>query len=379
MQTTAATEEYSEERMLFLALELGDALWKLGMTVGRGQKPRVRTIRAGDVCQLLEEIGAAKRRFGLPGLARVVSCYEAGRDGFWLHRMLMAEGIANVVVDPSSMEVNRRRRRAKTDRLDVHKLLRDQMRWHDGDRRVWSVVHVPSEEAEDQRHLHRELGALKGERTRHTNRISSLLLTQGIRLSVDREFLARLSTARTWDGSPVGSQLRCRLEREYQRWELVCAQIRELERQRRMALREGEGEGVQVARALYRLRGIGENFAWLAAMEVFAWRRFQNRRQVGGLAGLTPTPYDSGSSTREQGIGKNGNRRLRAMAIEIAWGWLRFQPESELARWFEKRFGSGNQRSRRVGIVALARRLLVALWRYLETGVVPEGAVLKAY
>jgi transposase len=283
-----------------------------------------------------------------------------------------------VVVDASSMEVNRRRRRAKTDRLDVHKLLRDLMRWHDGDRRVWSVVHVPSEEAEDQRHLHRELGALKGERTRHTNRISSLLLTQGIRLSVDRQFLARLSTARTWSGSPVAPQLHHRLEREYQRWELICAQIRELERQRRVSLREGEGEGVKVARQLYRLRGIGENFAWLAAMEVFAWRRFQNRRQVGGLAGLAPTPYDSGSSTREQGIGKNGNRRLRAMAIEIAWGWLRFQPHSELARWFEKRFGSGNRRSRRVGIVALARRLLVALWRYLETGVVPEGAVLKA-
>jgi transposase len=348
------------------------------MTVGLGQPARERTIQAGDLCRLHEEIAAAKRRLKLSESAAVVSCYEAGRDGFWLHRHLVESGIKSLVVDPSSVEVSRRRRRAKTDRLDVHKLLRHLVRWQAGERGVWKVVQVPSVEAEDQRQLHRELESLKRERTRHTNRMSSLLVTQGIRLEVDRHFLVRLAQARLWDGSPVAAGLRNRLEREYGRWELLTEQIRELERERREALREGTGEGVEIARRLYAVRGIGENFSWLAAMEFFGWRRFRNRRQVGGLAGLAPTPFASGASEREQGIGKDGNHRVRAMTVEIAWAWLRFQPESELSQWFEQRYGAGSRRSRRVGIVALARKLLIALWRYLETGVLPEGAVLKA-
>ena len=378
MQTTAARQEYTEESVLFLALELSNSHWKLGSTVSRAQKPRERTIRAGDLGALHEEVSRAKRRFGLEPSSRVVSCYEAGRDGFWLDRHLRQAGLENLVVDPASVEVSRRRRRAKTDRLDVGMLLRQLMRWWGGESKVWSVVSVPSAEAEDQRQLHRELEVLKRERTRHTNRITSLLVTQGIRLRVGRDFLVRLSKARLWDGSEVCSGLRTRLEREYMRWVLVQEQILELEKLRRLALRTARDRGAQIARRLYRLRGIGENYAWLASMEAFGWREFANRRQVGSMAGLTPTPFSSGSYERDQGIGKDGNRRLRAATVEIAWGWLRFQPGSELSKWFQERYGPGSRRSRRVGIVALSRKLLIALWRYLETGVVPAGAVLKA-
>ncbi len=379
METAAARESgYREEPVLLMALEMSASKWKLGSTVGGAQRPRERTIAAGDLLSLRQEIERAKRRFELSPAARVVSCYEAGRDGFWLHRHLREAGVENVVVDPSSVEVNRRRRRAKTDRLDVRKLLRHLERWWGGESKVWSVVRVPSVEAEDGRQLHRELEALKSERTRHTNRMTSLLVTQGIRLRVGRQFLVQLSRLRLWDGSPLPPGLRTRLEREYERWQLLSRQIRTLEKQRREALRSSEAPGVDEARRLFRLRAIGENFSWLASMEFFAWRRFQNRRQVGGLAGLAPTPFASGAVSRDQGIGKDGNRRVRAMAIEIAWAWLRFQPDSELSRWFEQRYGAGSKRSRRVGIVALARKLLIALWRYLETGVVPEGARLKA-
>ena len=377
MQTSAAQRDYIEEKVLFLALELSNSHWKLGSTVGVGSKPRVRTIRAGDLGAFHEEVSRAKRRFGLESSARVVTCYEAGRDGFWLDRHLREAGLENIVVDPSSVEVNRRRRRAKTDRLDVGMLLRQLMRWWGGESRVWSVVHVPSVEAEDQRQLHRELEVLKRERTRYTNRMTSLLVTQGIRLKVSKHFLARLSAVRLCDNSPVPRGLRTRLEREYLRWVLVQEQIAELERERRGALRTAQDRGAQTARRLFRLRGIGENYSWLASMEIFAWRQFANRRQVGAMAGLTPTPFSSGSLERDQGIGKDGNRRLRAATVEIAWGWLRFQPESELSKWFQARWGPGSRRSRRVGIVALSRKLLIALWRYLETGVVPAGAVLK--
>lgn len=379
MQTTAAGRDYSEEKVLFMALELSHAKWKLGTTIGLAGKPRERTIQAGDLGALHEEVSRAKRRFGLESSARVVSCYEAGRDGFWLDRHLRQAEVENIVVDPASVEVNRRRRRAKTDRLDVDKLLRQLQRWWSGEPRVWSVVQVPSVEAEDRRQLHRELEALKRERTRHTNRITSLLVTQGIRLKVTKDFLARLSKARLWDNAPLPPGLHTRLEREYLRWAVVQEQILELVRQRRRALREARDRGAEVARRLYLLRGIGENYSWLASMEVFSWRQFANRRQVGSMAGLTPTPYSSGNLERDQGIGKDGNRRLRAATIEIAWGWLRFQPESELSKWFQERYGPGSRRSRRVGIVALARKLLIALWRYLETGVIPAGAVLKTH
>ena len=281
------------------------------------------------------------------------------------------------MVDSASIEVNRRKRRAKTDRMDVGKLLTMLMRYHQGEKKVWSVVHVPSREDEDQRQLHRELMALKAEQTHHTNRIKGLLISQGVRLSHKKDFLSDLETVRLWDGSLLSSGLQARLKREYERYQLVKQQINRLELEREAAVRTSTAPAVEQVRQLLKLKGIGMNSAWVYVMEFFAWRGFRNRREVGCLAGLTPTPYQSGDSAREQGISKAGNRRIRAMAIEIAWSWLRYQPDSQLSRWYQERFGKGNSRVHRIGIVALARRLLVELWQYLETGAIPDGADLK--
>lgn len=378
MKTAAAETQYSPEETLFLAFELSDRRWKMLTSVGFGQKSRERTLASGDLCGLHEEVARAKRRFGLSSSVRVVSCYEAGRDGFWLHRHLIQTGIENVVVDPSSIEVKRRYRRAKTDRLDAYKLLVHLMRWWDGEEKVWSVVRVPSVEAEDQRHLQRELTALKRERTRHTNRIKSFLVLHGVRVPVKADFVERLSKVRLWDGSPLPPALRERLEREYERLVLVRQQITTLERQRREALASSQAPAAEKARQLIQLRAIGMNGAWMMGSEVFGWRQFNNRREVGALVGLAPTPHDSGGQSREQGISKAGPGAVRAMMVELAWGWLRFQPDSELTLWFHRRYGPGSRRSRRVGIVALARKLTIALWQYVEMGVLPEGAVLKS-
>lgn len=381
MTTTAATRptEYSGSTpVLHLAFELGQAKWKLGFTTGLGQRPRERTMAARDLPVLAQEIQRAKERFGLPAAVRVVSCYEAGREGFWLHRWLGAQGVESHVVDSASIEVNRRKRRAKSDRLDVGKLLYQLVRYLAGERKVWSVVRVPTVAEEDQRQLHRELLTAKRDRARVTNRMKGLLANQGVVLEVVAGFLGELAVVELWDGTALPPGLRARLEREWAKVALLTGQIRELEGERAEAIRTDPAPAVELVRQLLRVRGIGVNSAWLYVMEFFGWRQFRNRREVGGLAGLTPTPYQSGELSREQGIGKAGNRYIRAMAIEIAWGWLRFQPESALSRWYQERFGQGSSRIRRIGIVALARRLLVELWRYLETGAVPEGAVLTA-
>ena len=377
---TAATRnsQYSAfEPVLYLAFELSEAHWKLGLTIGVGQRPRERNIRSCDLVALRDEIQRAKKRFDLPASVMVVSCYEAGRDGFWLHRYLTQEGIENLVVDSSSIEVNRRQRRAKTDRMDVEKLLSQLIRYRSGDRKVWSVVHVPSVDDEDRRHLNRELSAAKKDRTRHSNRIKGLLVGQGIRLAIKDDFLDRLDAVRTWDGSPLLPGLQMRIRREYERMKLAGRQIKEIEMERIEAIRHSEEPSVDMVRQLLQLKGIGLNSAWLYTMEFFSWRKFKNRKEVGALAGLTPTPHESGSRSRERGMSKAGNRHIRGMAVEIAWGWLRYQPDSELTLWYERRFGHGSSRMRRIGIVALARKLLVELWRYLETGVIPKGAVLK--
>lgn len=362
---------------LFLAFELSGSNWKLGFTIGHAQRPRERNIRARDLKALEWEIGRAKERFGLPEDAPVLSCYEAGRDGFWLHRYLESAGVQNLVVDSSSIEVNRRRRRAKTDSLDVEKLLTMLLRYHGREKKVWHVVHVPTVEQEDHRQLHREMMALKKERTRHINRIKALLAGQGVRMQVRKDFLQQLDATRLWDGSRLPEGLKALLKREHDRFQLVEEQIAELETERMEAIQNSRRPDVQMVRDLLRLRAIGVNSSWLFTMEFFGWRKFRNRKEIGALSGLTPTPSQSGSSYREQGIGKSGNRYVRAMAIEIAWGWLRYQPESKLTQWYEERFARGGSRMRRIGIVAVARKLLIELWRYLETGVIPEGAVLK--
>jgi transposase len=378
MDNTATNDKYIIEPQLYLAFEMGNKQWKLGSTIGLGQAPRLRTITAGDLPQLRDEIGRAKRRFSLAEEVRVVSCYEAGRDGFWLHRYLLSESIENIIVDSASLEVNRRKRKVKTDRVDAGKLLTMLLRYHSGESKVWHVVRVPNVEQEDGRQLHRELSSLKTERTRHINRIKGLLVSQGVRLEIKKDFPEQVSAAKLWDGSPLPPGMKARVLREFARIQLVNQHIKELETERRQVIRTNSDPQTEMIRQLLHLRGIGPTSAWLFVKEFFGWRQFRNRREVGALAGLTPTPYQSGDSYREQGIDKAGNRHIRAIAIEIAWAWLRFQPDNALSRWYQKRFGHGNSRMRRIGIVALARKLLIALWRYLETGEVPEGAVLKS-
>jgi transposase len=373
---TATPKQYSDHQpALYLAFELGWSKWRLAFITAPADAPRLRSIDARNTEAVLWEIAKAKQRFGLPADTPVFSCYEAGRDGFWLHRWLTTQGVDNRVVDSASIEVNRRQRRAKNDRLDASKLVTMLLRYLSGEKKVWSVVHVPSASDEDRRQLHRDLLELKGERTRHVNRIKGLLASLGLEVgAIDERFPTLLGELRQWDHTPVPGALQQRLLREFARHQFVDRQIRDLENERARKIRTADEEPIGQVRKLLNLRGIGSNSAWLYVMEFFSWRRIQNRKQLAALAGLVPTPYDSGSARREQGISKAGNRRLRSMAVEIAWSWLHYQPGSALSRWYQRRWGSGNSRQRRIGIVALARKLLVALWRYLETDAVPEGA-----
>jgi transposase len=359
---------------LSMAFELGWTEWKLAFSANGNQTPRLRTIRARDLAALAEEIAKAKTRFGLPWQTSVVSCYEAGRDGFWLHRWLTQQGFQNHVFDASSIERSSRRRQAKTDRLDVGKLLALLWRHLGGERDAVRIVRVPSAENEDRRHPHRSLQVLKGERTAHVNRIKGTLASVGLAAEVNATFGERLGAMRTCDGRPLGSGLLACLRDEFERWQLVHRQILAREKERVLEVRSNDS--AERVRKLLTLKAIGMNTAWLLDREFFGWRAFRNRRELGSLAGLTPVPYQSGNRERDHGISKAGNRRLRAMMIEVAWMWLRWQPGSRLSEWFVMRFGEGSSRQRRIGIVALARKLLVALWRFLETGEIPTGAML---
>jgi transposase len=362
---------------LYLAFELGLNEWKLGFTTGPAVPARLRSIGGGNLQRLLVEIVQAKKKFGLPADAPVRSCYEAGRDGFWLHRWLCEHGIDNIIVDSASIEVNRRSRRRKTDRLDAAKLVVMLFRHHTGEK-VWSVVCVPSPEDEDRRQLHRDLEEMKAQRTQHINRIKGLLHGVGARLAqVNGKFPQVLARLRTDDDRPIPPALRERLLREFERFRFVQEQIRTLERQRTKEVRRGDGQPhVEKVRKLMCVRGVGLHSAWVLVAELFGWRRIRNRRQLASLVGLTPTPYNTGESEREQGISKAGNRRLRTLLIQLAWGWLHYQPGSALSRWYRQRFGKGGVRQRKIGIVALARKLLVALWKFLERDEAPEGARL---
>ena len=366
----------NERPVLYLAFELGWDSWKLAFATGPGPAPREREMPARDVPRLLQEIAEAKRRLRLPADCPVVSCYEAGRDSFWLHRCLAAHGVQNLIVDSASIEVNRRQRRAKSDDLDVAKLLSMLLRYAGGETKVWSVVQVPTPEEEDARQLHRELITLSHQATEHTNRIKGLLAGFGLAIDIDRHFPKKLKELRQWDGTPVPKALQQRLLCEFERLQVVNRQARRLQQQRVKEVRLKKSPAVQQVRKLLGLKGIGIGSSWLYVHEFFAWRKFKNRKEVGSLAGLTPTPYASGQIDHEQGISKAGNKLMRWMAVEIAWNWLRYQPDSELSRWFYTRFGRGSSRQRRIGIVALARKLLVQLWKYLETSVPPAGAQL---
>jgi transposase len=363
--------------VLYMAMELSAGTWVLGFSVSGARKPRVRRVSGGDLAAVELEIRLAKEKFGLPAESKVVSCYEAGRDGFWIHRALTTRGVRNHVVESASIEVNRRQRRAKTDNIDVEALLRMLVRFETGDRDVWRTVKVPSEVDEDMRRVHRERERLKKEVTQLRNRIFGLLATQG--LKVEPENLKHfLPTARTRDGRELGPALRKELLRTHERLVLVLGQIKEIDEEQMKALSEQSGdERIGKVARLMCLCGIGIQGAWQLVMEFFGWREFRNRREVGALAGLTGTPFNSGGSEREQGISKAGNKRIRRLIVELAWLWTRHQPQSALTRWFTERWGKSGVRSRKVGIVALARKLLVALWHFVDHGVLPDGAKLS--
>ena len=367
---------------LFVSLELSKSRWLATVSAPGSAKLSKHATAGGDGQALLTLLArlraSAERRGGGP--VRVVVIQEAGLDGFWIHRLLLQHGIDSHVVDPASIAVNRRRRRAKTDAIDGETLVRTVMAWARGERRVCSMVQPPSPEAEDRRRLSRERATLLKERTQHTNRIKGLLYGQGILdydpLRPDR--LARLAGLMTGDGRPLPDRLAAEIGREIARLELVCAQLAAVERERDALVAETAAADPQAAAAaLAQLRGIGPELASLLWLEAL-FRRFDNRRQIAAYAGLTPSPWQSGGTDREQGLSKSGNRRLRHAMVELAWFWLRHQPGSALSQWLQQRVGQARGRVRRIAIVALARKLLVALWRYVTQGVVPHGAVFKA-
>ena len=387
---TTRNDETDSTLVLYVALELGTKKWKVGFTTGMGQRPRLITIAAGALEVLRREIGKAKERFKLPQDARVRSCYEAGREGFWVHRALSAEKIENLVLDSASIPVDRRARRAKSDGLDVVALLDLLTRYHAGQRHCCRVVVAPSREEEDARQVQRELRELKEERTALTNRIKGLLATQGVRLGERGLRKMKAGELRDWEGRELAEGLARRIRHEMERLGQLNAQIDELEQERKAQLKASDAEkpgdagdakevlrAAVVAKKLMKLRAIGPETAWTCSVEVFSWRTFRNTGQVGALLGLAPTPYQSGSSNHEQGISKAGNRHVRAIAIEAAWSWLVNQPGSALSIWFQKRFAAGGPRMRKKGIVALARKLMIALWKYVQFDEMPAGALLK--
>lgn len=377
-ETTRQVESTAAHATVYAALELGSTKWVVATTTSAAQRPRLKPIVAGDLAALERELLAAKARCGVPLDAPVRSCYEAGRDGFWLHRWLSAQGVDNVVVDAASIAVDRRARRAKTDRLDAMKLLSDLLRWAAGDRRTWRVVQVPTPEAEAARQLTREIATVQADRTRSRNRIQGLLATQGIRVPLTRGFVDRLPTLRTGDGRPLDGAWHARLTREWAHLQAIEARLAVLHQERRTQVIAGADRVARVAQQLARLRGIGETSAAVYSAELFGTRTFTNGRQVGALTGLVPVPYRSDQCVQDQGISKAGRAALRRVSIEVAWCWLRWQPDSALAQWFTRRFAAAGGRSRRIGIVAVARKLVIALWRFIEHGVLPEGAELKA-
>lgn len=373
MTATLALPGSVSELTLYVAFELGKKEWKLAMTSGFGVAPVVRTVPSRDLRAVERVLREGRRRFGLSAGARVMSCYEAGRDGFWIHRALTQLGVHNRVVDSASIEVNRRARRTKTDRLDALKLVRMLVRVCFGEKRVWSEVRVPSVADEAARQVSRERTALTQDHTRLVNQMRGWLATWGAALPARRP-MAWWTTIRDWAGAPLPAEVQARLARAAARLQALEVQIAELDAQQRAAV--AAAAPTSAVRQLVQLKGVATTSASVLLEEGLIWRAFRNRRQIGGILGFAPTPYDSGESTREQGISRAGNARLQAVSIQLAWNWVRWQPQSALTQWYQANFGKG-KRARRIGIVAVARKLVIALWRYITSGVVPEGAMLK--
>ena len=382
MRQTGVQHAALNTAFVFVAMELSKSAWLLAAQSSPSGKTSSHRLEAGDIAGLLalfHHLQIRERRAS-GGDVQVIVGYEAGYDGFWLQRRLAAEGVTCWVMDPGSLQVDRRARRAKTDRLDAAMLLRALMAWCRGDKAACRMVQAPSVEREDARRTHRERQRLIAERVQHVNRVKGLLATQGIYdfQPLRRDRWARLSELRTGDGRELSLRLRREIEREFRRLELVLEQIDTVETERDAAVAEPAVEDADAAKVqlLAKLGGIGTELATVLVREGL-FRPFANRKQVAAYAGLTPIPFDSGDRRREQGISKAGNPLLRKAMVELAWLWLRYQPGSALSRWFAERVGSARGRIRKITAIALARKLLVALWRYLTTGLVPEGARLK--
>jgi len=366
----------------FVAIELSKSSWIVGFQTPLSKQTSQYQLKPCDAKPLLELIERVRirisRELGRP--VEVMSCYEAGYDGFWLHRVLEAHGIHNHVLDPASLQVNRRARRPKTDRIDADRLVRALIRHLLGEPEACSVVRVPSPEQEDARRLHRERGRLIAERVAHVNRIKGLCASQGIYdyEPVRKDRLQRLEKLRTGDGRPLAPQLKAEIVREIKRLQCLLEMIATVEAERDAILESEKSRHLNAdkIKMLAKLKAIGPEFSTTIVGEVL-YREFANRRQLGSYVGLASSPFRSGSLGRDQGISKAGNPKARAMMIELAWSWLRYQPDSALSRWFRERVGNLKGRPRRIAIVAMARKLLVALWRYLQTGVIPTGANLK--
>jgi transposase len=359
------------EQALYVSFELADKMWKLTFGTRGGGCCRF-DVTAGKPELVLQCIAKARHRLGLSAQVPVYSCYEAGRDGWWLHRWLKSQGVRNIVIDASSIEVERGRR-VKTDRVDGDKLLALLMRYYAGERRV-SVLREPTPEQEDARRPSRELWRLTKERTQHTNRIGSLLVLHNLR----PPRIGTRACRQWWDAHrmELAPLLRAEIEREFDRLMLVDQQMRQLKTEQCRAIVAGQQPMVA---ELAKLRAIGVRGAAVLVSELFGWRDFTNRRQVGACLGLDPVPYSSGDSHVEQGISKAGIKRPRTLMVEQSWRWLRLQPDSDITTWFNRRFAHGSKRMRRIGIVAVARRLAIALWRFVKYGEIPAGAVLKTH
>jgi transposase len=372
----------SSNTTIYVAIELSASSWLVAARLPGIKKVRIDRLESGDMMGLLNIIADLRSQGStkLGMTADLACCFEAGRDGFWLHRWLTVNGVTAYVLEPTSILVNRRARRAKTDRLDAEGMLRVLANWLDGDRQVCSMVVVPTPEEEDAKRPHREREHLVQDKQRIENRIEALLFTQGIRGRPSLRSWARdMTELRTGDGRALQPKLLAELDRLRRRLVFVLELIRELETDRASSLEEAKTDNAIAGKiaALQAIRGIGDNFAAVLTHEVF-YRSFGNRRQLASYVGITPMPYQSGGMDRDRSISRAGNPRARTTMIQLAWLWLRYQPDSALAMWFRERVGTLQGRTRRISIVAMARKLLIALWRYVETGVVPEGVVLRA-
>ena len=370
----------SENRVL-IAIELSVSSWFVAARLPGSEKSRVHRVEGGDTTTLLALISDLRSRAEtkLRHAVDVACCFEAGRDGFWLHRLLTAHGAIAYVLEPTSILVNRRARRAKTDRLDAEGMLRVLAAWLGGDRQVCSIVRVPTPEDEDAKRPHREREHLVQERQRLENRMEALLFTQGIRGRPSlRSWERDVAKLRTGDGRALPCLMQAELNRLRRRLVLILELIHEMEAERAKALAaKGDDAMTRKIADLQRIRGIGANFSTVLAREVL-YRSFANRRQLASYVGIAPMPYQSGGMDRDRSISRAGNPRARTTLIQLAWLWLRYQPGSALSDWFRGRVGTLQGRTRRIAIVAMARKLLIALWRYVETGVLPDGVELRA-